>query len=485
MPDDTRFYINGINGDTGEYLSPPLKASDVAAFVKGELRQPAIERFLANVWRKLKKKTLGRELPVGVDAANVAQAGWAVVFHADENQAVKDALAPLITHRRTLAGDDTKVKVLEYRDGEEYNTWLRRYNVAVGRKELSKVPYYLLLVGSPERMPFLFGQLLSVDYVVGRLHFDQPAQYAAYVQSVISYEKDVCAPNSKEAVFFGTRHSFDPATQLSADHLINPLADGVPATAADPASPAVAAPWGFRTRKIWGAAATKAALAEVFAPPAGSKPPAFLFTASHGMGWLSPNARQMKEQGALICQDWPGFGNIKPAHYFSAANLAPESRIHGLIAFHFACFGAGTPALDRFTSQPGQPPARIAGSSFMAALPSALLCHGNGAALACIGHVERAWGYSIQSSGAIYSIGAFRNAISHILHGDPVGLALESFAGLYASLSTELSAKLEKLRFNAVVADDELATSWMERNDAEGYLLLGDPAVRLRVNDLS
>ena len=203
------------------------------------------------------------------------------------------------------------------------------------------------------------------------------------------------------------------------------------------------------------------------------------------MGWLTPNDRQATDQGALVCQDWPGFGNIAPAHYFSAANLAPESRVHGLIAFHFACFGAGTPALDRYTSQPGQPPTRIAGASFMAALPKALLSHGNGGALACIGHIERAWGYSIQSSGAIYSIGAFRNAIDHILHGDPVGLAMESFAGLYASLSTDLAAKLDSLRFNAVIPDDVLATSWMERNDAEGYVLLGDPAVRLRVNDLS
>ena len=31
----------------------------------------------------------------------------------------------------------------------------------------------------------------------------------------------------------------------------------------------------------------------------------------------------------------------------------------------------------------------------------------------------------------------------------------------------------------------ELASAWIERNDAEGYLVLGDPAVALRVNDMT
>ena len=33
--------------------------------------------------------------------------------------------------------------------------------------------------------------------------------------------------------------------------------------------------------------------------------------------------------------------------------------------------------------------------AFLAALPRALLTHPNGGALACIGHIDRGWGYSI------------------------------------------------------------------------------------------
>jgi hypothetical protein len=35
------------------------------------------------------------------------------------------------------------------------------------------------------------------------------------------------------------------------------------------------------------------------------------------------------------------------------------------------------------------------------------------------------------------------------------------------------------------VSDRELASAWIERNDAEGYVVLGNPAVALRVKDMA
>lgn len=483
MANNDKLFINGIDGVTGEYLVEPLEYSQAAAFIKGEPADTPLARFLKRIWRTISQPHLG--LPLDVDPADVTRAGWAVVFHTDEDQAVKDALAPLVEHRRQQIGDDNKVKVLDYRDGEDRAAWLARHGVSAGTVDPTKVPYYLLVAGSPERIPFTFGHLVDVEYAVGRLHFDTASEYADYAVSLIEYETSQTVPNGKEAVFFATRHPFDQATQLSADLLVNPLADGIPAQGVQPPQPGVAERWGFRTHKVWGGDARKSALAESLVPTAGARPPAFLFTASHGMGWPKGHAKQRTDQGALLCQDWPGFGNISPEHYFAGEDVPDEARVQGMVAFHFACFGAGTPSHDRFIHKPGEAPPQIADESFIAALPQRLLTHPQGGALACIGHVERAWGYSITTAGAGPQLLPFQNAIGRILLGQPVGYAVKDFNERYAALSTSLTGLLEELDFGATdVSDAELAANWVERNDAEGYLVIGDPAVRLRVNDL-
>lgn len=481
---DHKLYLNGIDGTTGQYLVSPLTPGEVATLIKKETQDPMLFRWLKHVWRIISQPHLG--LPLGVDPADVRQAGWAVVFHTGEDEAVKKAIEPLIEHRQRQIGDPNKVKVLTYRSGESQADWLARHKVSSGTVEPTKVPYYLLLVGSPAQIPFSFGQLLDVEYAVGRLHFDRASQYANYVASLVDYETSQTIPNAKEAVFFAPRHPFEPATQLSADLLVNPLADGLPAEEDHSAQPGVAERWAFRTRKIWGETATKAALIDVLAPKQGRQPPAFLFTASHGVGWPRGDAQQKNTQGALLCQDWPGFGCITADHYFSAGDLPVNGRLHGIITFHFACYSAGTPTHDRFIHKPGEPPPQIADEPFIAALPKALLSFPIGGVLACVGHVDRAWGCSIRTPQAGPQLLPFQNAISRILIGQPVGHALKDFNERYAALSTGLSSLLEEIGFDPnAISNEELVANWIKRNDAEGYMLVGDPAAQLRVHTLS
>lgn len=483
MDTNEKLYINGIDGVTGEYLVPPLEYDQAAALIKGETQDANLARWLSSMWRIISQPNLG--LPFDVDPTDVRQAGWAVVFHTDEDEAVKQALAPLIEHRKRQIQDDSKVKVLVYREGESRAQFLARYSIGAGTVVPTKVPFYLLLVGSPERIPFSFGQLLSVEYAVGRLHFDTAAEYTNYVTSLINYETGQSVPNAKEVVFFATRHPFDRATQLSADLLVNPLADGAPANGLQLAQPGVAERWGFLMRKFWGQTATKNTLVEILTSAQGARPPAFLFTASHGMGWPRGHANQRLAQGALLCQDWPGLGTISQEHYFAASDIPITARVHGMITFHFACYGAGTPSYDRFIHKRGQSPPAIADQSFIATLPKTLLTHPQGGALACIGHVERAWGYSITTPKAGPQLLPFQNAIGRILNGQPVGYVMKDFYEKYAALSTSLSSLLEELSFNPnAVSDQQLAANWIERNDAEGYIILGDPAACLRVRDL-
>lgn len=477
-----KYVLNGINGETGQYLVEPLELDQLVSLALGEEVKPSITGWLAAVWRKIRTPFMG--LPLGVDPKDVSQAGWGIVFLQDEDPAVKAALEPLIEHRRKQINNDTVVKVLDYQPGEDWEGWLARYGAAPGSVLPDKVPFYLLLVGDPQKMPFDFGQLLDVEYSVGRLHFDTPEEYSTYAQSVIDYETADAVPNARETVFFSPRHSFDLATQMSADSLVNPLADGKPASAGQPAEPGVAARWGYQQRKVWGQEATRQALFDIVCPPQGTKPPAFVFTASHGMGFPRGSVHQKPAQGAILCQDWPGFGNIQPAHYLTAADVPAGARVHGAVIFHFACYGGGTPDYDHFFHQPNKAVPQIADAPFISALPKHWLAHPGGGALACIGHVERAWGYSIIAPEAGPQIQPFQNAIGMILTGHPLGYALKDFNERYAALSTGLATMLKKSQVSKTLDNEAYVTTWVQRNDAEGYMLLGDPAVRLRVEDL-
>jgi hypothetical protein len=197
-------------------------------------------------------------------------------------------------------------------------------------------------------------------------------------------------------------------------------------------------------------------------------------------GWPSGHIDQRARHGALLCQDWPGIGEIGPAHYLSASDVSEDARVHGLIAFFFACFGAGTPQRDAFAHIPGEPPPELAPEPFVSALPKRLLSHPEGGALAVIGHIDRAWGYSFVSGGESQLL-PFQNALGRILLGQPVGYAMKDFNEKYAALSANLATLLEELSYNdQPILEAGLARVWTERNDAQNYVVLGDPAASLK-----
>jgi hypothetical protein len=475
--------LNGINGETGQYLVEPLPVSRVVDYIRSERVDQSLARLQRQIWKEISRPDLG--LPLGVDPTNIPEAGWGVVFHEAEDPDVKDALAALIEHRRQQAGDEAIVKTLTYRQGEDRTRWLARHGIGAGSVVPRLVPYYLLIVGSPDRIPFSFSHQLAMAYAVGRLDFDKADEYRAYASSVIAYETGDRVPNDRQVVFFGTCHERDRSTMLSAYRLVTPLAEGLPERDGAPSQPGIAERWDFRTRKIIGDRATKDVLMGVFSPAEGAKSPAVVFTASHGVGWDSGHPEQYLSQGAILCQDWPGLGTISADHYFGAGDLGNSARLGGMITFHFACFGAGTPTHDRYSHVPGQPPPRIAEKPFISALPKALLAHPGGGALACIGHVDRAWGYSFVSPVAGLQLQPFQNAIGRLLIGQPVGVAMKDIRDKYGELSGILSDALKDKDSGMEISDRQLATYWIERNDAEGYIVLGDPAVRLRADEMA
>ena len=120
----------------------------------------------------------------------------------------------------------------------------------------------------------------------------------------------------------------------------------------------------------------------------------------------------------------------------------------------------------------------VADAPFVSALGKRLLAAG---ALAVVGHVERAWGYSLEAKGAGAQIQPFRNLVARVLRGDPIGQATVDFSQRFATYSAELLNRLDPSNPAARrAADPELVRAWVERNDAQSYVVLGDPAVRSR-----
>ena len=95
--------------------------------------------------------------------------------------------------------------------------------------------------------------------------------------------------------------------------------------------------------------------------------------------------------------------------------------------------------------------------------------------------MDRAWGNSFLGDDKSQQTGVFQAALESLLRGKPVGMAMEYFDMRYAALSTELTAELGEIEWGRTYDPYELARMWTSNNDARGYVIIGDPAVRLPV----
>lgn len=524
MPDDLKslfeadLVFNGVNAVTGEYGQPPLSSRQLARLIRGQPLPEDYREFverqrhlgaLTNVQDRLQRVTdveftlheqaMAARLeelkfkarsqmqwpvkPGAGDISRVEDVGWAVIFPAAMNPAlreeIKEALGPLLNHRRAQAGD--LFRVCEgsdaYRTGERKDQYFRRVGIGAGLADPDEFPFYVLLVGTPDEIPFAFQYQLDVMRGVGRLDFGSDVEaYADYARAVVAAETgQVVLP--RRAAFFAPANPGDKATELSSEYLVQPVFENL--SVASPENElALLHEWELLSPFVGDGQATHSQLGQLLGGAPGLTP-ALLFTASHGIEFPANHPAQLRHQGALLCQDWPGPGEtVRREHYFTGEDIDEEANLTGMVAFLFACYGAGTPELDQFAATAFKVREKIAPRNFTAALPQRLLRYGM---LAVIGHVERAWGYSFISPGGRLEHQTFITSLRTLMNGDPIGLATDaSFNMRYAELSSDLAADLDELQWNPdYISDYELAHRWTANNDARSYVVLGDPAVRI------
>lgn len=448
-------YGNGIYLDTGEYITKQIGIDDV---LKGSQNTSLVE-------------IEPHDYRVGfdVDVKKLSETGWGVIFP-QGYEAEQTALEKLLRYReaQTRQGNGKALfKVFTYGHNWKKSDFLAAYGAeGLGFVKPELIPYYLLIVASPEEIPFSFQYQLAVQYAVGRIHFDNLNDYEQYADNIIQGEALRRQPPFN-LTFFGAKTPGDMVSHLGVKELVEPLAERFKDFEGK-----------WKVRKIIDREASKAKLVELLS---GDDTPSLLFTEGHGLATPSTYKDQKKYQGALVCSDWPGGCKPRAEHFFAASDLdeLKDANLLGLITFHFACYSVGTPRLSDYSHDENKDSNVIAQEAFISSLAKKLLGRPNGA-LAAIGHVERAWIHSfIIRDQSVSQTHCFEGTLKLLMQGYPVGAALEALTSRYADLACRLTDDLEQVKTQGKAADPNMLWWWTAHNDARAYAIIGDPATRL------
>lgn len=463
MPDDDSYEVLsfGIDADTGRPIPAP-DVDDVAELARGNPPGETGER----------RRTL--DIKLGAAAADtgvqddLAAMGWAVLFaEADPRaDAIERALQPLIKHRTDQAGALCKVlkEADGYQAGMDAVTWLGKRKLGLDLVDPEKgLPFYVVLIGDPSLIPMEFQFRLDIFWAVGRLDFLKVEDYERYAESVVAHETAKAKGNGRIGLF-APRHDFDPATQLFHKVVVQDLKSKK-------------LPGGFVWRDLLAAAATKEAYQTLISGDDGASTPQLIFTGGHGMEFAIDDVRQPLAQGALVCQDWAGYGGIDKDEWIAASDIPQDALLAGTIHLIFACYGGGCSKIDTFRDKDGTA-LQISKADTTAALPRALLLHENGGALAVIAHVDRAFACSFSLNSGAPQTQGLQDVLWSLMRNHRAGNALDRFNSRWGATSTVLSDAISK-PVDQPGQNERLYQLWIARDDARNYVLLGDPAVRL------
>lgn len=424
-----------------------------------------------------------RKPPLVPNPDNPIEAKWALLLPPRDRttEDIADALSPLVNlrHGQVIYSETPLSAFPPYH-------WIKNYYQQMD-KDIR--PYYVLLAGSPQDIPFKVQYHLGLNAAVGRLSFDnkEVEKYSAYAKKVVDFETRDESWVEQGSVVFATEKAEPDATYFSRHHMTDILVKLMHGKNI---------PVKYLVGNENGREATLANLLTAFTGP--TKAPALVFTASHGLAVKRNDETnevddiQRKLQGALCCQDYDGYRGIL------SADLVPKTRfLHGSVFFSFACYSAGTPIESDFFHwyRDTQLLACRPKADFVAALPQRLLSHPKGP-LAFLGHIDPSWVYSFADPQRVNNLigwkprmGPFLNAVDSILQGHTVGLSTKEFSSICGTVNADLLERYEDEyrrdpnRRQNPKWTAELMDTWMTRNDLQNFIILGDPAVKAKMSD--
>jgi hypothetical protein len=454
----------GVRADTGE-TPPPLTDADLDRIAPAPPEQPHLA-LVASI----------------VDATDLTETGWGIVFSRDANPAIRQKLTRLIEHRRQQVNNDALFRVFDaadgVRSGESAENWLFRHGLSLGPVEPENgVPYYLIIVGSPEDVSLAFQSTLDLHFCIGRLYFDDIDDYESYANHLVDYETAAALPHRRQAAVWMTRNKNDDATLmlsgiLGAAFTAKPLGQGPRFKGIE-----------YQTTSFLNDTATRENLLTLLRGATGG-PPALLFTGSHGLEWKASEPDvQRQNQGALVTSAWVKGTPVAREQFVSGDDVPSDAQLAGTMCFLFACFGGACPLVDSYRLSPAGDPLPLAPKPFITSLPQRLLRAG---ALAVLAHSDRAWSYGFVSGSGVRQDQLIRGAVEGLMRGLPAGRCADQFQDQWGALSAQFSLRQDSRRNGTQpVSTDALANLAIARDDARNYIVLGDPAARLRIKDMA
>jgi hypothetical protein len=465
-----------------------------------ETQRPVLDTGLAaeTAWNAPKPERLPRRIEVPSleqpDAApnDLSAQRWGVIApEGDEGDALLHALEPLIRHREREQGAPVRrYRVPANMDADASVRWRDEVYRAEDVPQEER-PKYLLLLGDPYQVSLELQHVLAHGAFVGRLHFAHPsgapdlASHAAYGEKVLAFEKGATVGQAPDVLLY-TAPDGSAATEWGHRLLMEPCREELEKR--------------WRTKRPGmglHVLSRERAGTEELLRVAGEARAGVMLSLAHGLGAPARGWGSVEEQRAL-----QGALALAPGQVLSGDLLRDTPFLPGGMWFCLACFGAATPSKSMFHAwlsmlaqqgaqgtpletvlkslpKPGERP-------FLAALPQAALANPKGP-LAVIGHSDLAWMFSFIDTEARARSRASRmlSVLDVLAKGSRAGVALDALMHFYRDVNDSLMADYQA-RQDALVYErpDPVEPRrhgyrWMLRNDLRGYLLLGDPAVRL------